>query len=237
MPIKAETLHDEAALLKELFAKHSKLSQKDFAKTFDIGTPALLWQYLNGRKALGLKAAIKIATGLGVDVGAFSPRLARELRDLAIPNVTAASGMQKRIPILSDVQAGSPNGGDVEAREAAIDQGNYVIRDADLSDECFALTIQGRSMEPDFVQGDIIIVDPSISPSPGDFVVASRVDPLCGGLEVTFKKYRPRSYNSRGQMVFELSPLNPDYPTYVSDADKLTVIAVLVEHRRKFKHN
>lgn len=42
-------------------------------------------------------------------------------------------------------------------------------------------------MEPDFVQGDIIIVDPSISPSPGDFVVASRVDPLCGGLEVTFK--------------------------------------------------
>lgn len=138
MPIKAETLHDEAALLKELFAKHSKLSQKDFAKT---------------------------------------------------------------------------------------------------SDECFALTIQGRSMEPDFVQGDIIIVDPSISPSPGDFVVASRVDPLCGGLEVTFKKYRPRSYNSRGQMVFELSPLNPDYPTYVSDADKLTVIAVLVEHRRKFKHS
>lgn len=92
-------------------------------------------------------------------------------------------------------------------------------------------------MEPDFVQGDIIIVDPSISPSPGDFVVASRVDPLCGGLEVTFKKYRLRSYNSRGQMVFELSPLNPDYPTYVSDADKLTVIAVLVEHRRKFKHS
>ena len=220
MPIKAETLHDEAALLKELFAMHSKLSQKDFAKTFDIGTPTLLWQYLNGRKALGLKAAIKIATGLGVDVGAFSPRLARELRDLASPNVSAASGMQKRIPILSDVQAGSPNGGD-----------------ADLSDECFALTIQGRSMEPDFVQGDIIIVDPSISPSPGDFVVASRVDPLCGGLEVTFKKYRPRSYNSRGQMVFELSPLNPDYPTYVSDADKLTVIAVLVEHRRKFKHS
>ena len=166
MPIKAETLHDEAALLKELFAKHSKLSQKDFAKTFDIGTPALLWQYLNGRKALGLKAAIKIATGLGVDVGAFSPRLARELRDLASPNVSAASGMQKRIPILSDVQAGSPNGGDVEARETAIDQGNYVIGDADLSDECFALTIQGRSMEPDFVQGDIIIVDPSISPSP-----------------------------------------------------------------------
>lgn len=226
MPIKAETLHDEAALLKELFAKHPKLSQKDFAKTFDIGTPALLWQYLNGRKALGLKAAIKIATGLGVDVGAFSPRLARELRDLASPNVSAASGMQKRIPILPDVQAGSPNGGDVEARG-----------DADLSDECFALTIQGRSMEPDFVQGDIIIVDPSISPSPGDFVVASRVDPLCGGLEVTFKKYRPRSYNSRGQMVFELSPLNPDYPTYVSDADKLTVIAVLVEHRRKFKHS
>lgn len=217
MHIKVETLHDEATLLKELFAKHSKLSQKDFAKTFDIGTPALLWQYLNGRKALGLKAAIKIATGLGVDVGAFSPRLASELRDPASPNVSAASGMQKRIPILSDVQAGSPNGGDV--------------------DECFALTIQGRSMEPDFVQGDIIIVDPSISPSPGDFVVASRVDPLCGGLEVTFKKYRPRSYNSRGQMVFELSPLNPDYPTYVSDADKLTVIAVLVEHRRKFKHS
>ena len=235
MPIKAETLHNEATLLKELFSTHTQLSQKDFAKTFDIGTPALLWQYLNGRKPLGLKAAIKIATGLGVEVGAFSPRLASELKALAIPNVSAAPNLQKRIPILSDVQAGAPNGGDVEAREAAIDQGNYVIGDADLSDECFALTIQGRSMEPDFVQGDIIIVDPSLAPSPGDFVVASRVDPLCSGLEVTFKKYRPRSYNHQGQMIFELTPLNPDYPTYVSDADQLTIIAVLVEHRRKFK--
>ena len=41
--------------------------------------------------------------------------------------------------------------------------------------------------------------------------------------EATFKKYRPRGLNEQGQQVFELVPLNEDYPSMRSD---LTAIRI-----------
>lgn len=40
----------------------------------------------------------------------------------------------------------------------------------------FALRVKGDSMEPEFVEGDIIIVNPHIAPKPGDFVIAKDKD-------------------------------------------------------------
>lgn len=37
-------------------------------------------------------------------------------------------------------------------------------------------------MEPDFKAGDVIIVDPEVEPTPGEFVVAKN-----GGAQATFK--------------------------------------------------
>ena len=235
MPMTPENVV-ESATLKRLFEEKATISQKEFAKRFDIGTPGLLWQYLNGRKALNLKVAVKIAAGLGVCVGDFSPRLSKEQRDLAPSNVAPLPVRQKKIPILSSVRAGDPNGGAVSARETAIEEGDYVMGDFEMPDECFALVIEGRSMEPDFREGDVIIVDPTVAPAPGDFVVASREDPIADGFETTFKKYRPRGYSPSGRVIFELTPLNPDFPTYNSEVDKLSIVGVLVEHRRKYRH-
>jgi SOS-response transcriptional repressor LexA len=91
-----------------------------------------------------------------------------------------------------------------------------------------ALTIKGDSMEPEFRAGDVIIVDPAIEPQPGDFVVARNSEQ-----EATFKKYRPRGTDAEGHRVFELVPLNDDYPTMRSDQDRLQVVGVMVEHRKK----
>nr|WP_105660949.1 S24 family peptidase [Cronobacter dublinensis] len=82
-------------------------------------------------------------------------------------------------------------------------------------------------MEPDFVEGDVIIVDPELRPGPGDYVVAKN-----GGDEATFKKYRARGVSESGEEIFELVPLNEDYAVRNSAKEKIHIIGVVVEHRR-----
>ena len=102
----------------------------------------------------------------------------------------------------------------------------YILTDSDISEYTFALRIEGDSMEPDFKAGDIIIVDPEVEPTPGEFVVARN-----GGAQATFKKYRPTYIDPMGCQHFELVPLNDDYPVINSDHQPLTIIGVMIEHR------
>lgn len=227
----------ECERLNHLFKTHATITQKEFAKRYQLGTPANLWQYLNGRRALNLEVAVKIAGGLGVQLADFSPRLAQKQSELSSPNIGPVVDMQKKVPILAYVQAGCPNGGDVAERQKALDEGDFVYADSGTPDGCYALIVRGRSMEPDFQEGDVVLVDPDAAPAPGDYVIARREDPLTDGCECTFKKYRPRGFNERGQLVFELVPLNPDFPTYRSDVDRLTITGTLIEHRRKLRRS
>lgn len=99
-----------------------------------------------------------------------------------------------------------------------------------LSPVAFALVVEGRSMEPEFVDGDIIVIDPHVAPQPGDFVVAK----LDRDERATFKKFRSRGLDSEGNPAFELVPLNEDFPTLRVDASNPGhVIGVMVEHRRR----
>ena len=82
-------------------------------------------------------------------------------------------------------------------------------------------------MLPDYRPGDRVIIDPEVTPTPGDCVVAKN-----GEDEATFKKYRPRGLDQAGNMVFELVPLNDDYPIIRSDATPVRIIGTMVEHRK-----
>lgn len=64
----------------------------------------------------------------------------------------------RRIPVLSYVQAGCLT----EARDVTDLTGDfeYVLADADVPETCFALRIDGDSMQPEFKEGDIVIIDP-----------------------------------------------------------------------------
>ncbi|WP_421234239.1 LexA family protein [Aeromonas enteropelogenes] len=130
-----------------------------------------------------------------------------------------------RIPILSYVQAG--NWREMCEQATAFD-GNveYVSAGGEIGPYGFGLWLRGDSMLPQFKEGDLIIVDPDESPQPGDYVVAKN-----GSDEATFKKYRPRGIDENGQEVFELVPLNDDYPTMHSDRQHIQIIGVMVEHR------
>ncbi|MEV3802760.1 S24 family peptidase [Aeromonas veronii] len=130
-----------------------------------------------------------------------------------------------RIPILSYVQAG--NWREI-CEQATTFDGNveYVTASVDIGSCGFGLWLRGDSMLPQFKEGDLIIVDPDEAPQPGDYVVAKN-----GSNEATFKKYRPRGIDENGQEVFELVPLNDDYPTMHSDRQHIEIIGVMVEHR------
>lgn len=107
------------------------------------------------------------------------------------------------------------------------DAGDWLLTDIDLSDSAFALDIRGNSMEPEFKDGDRVIIDPEIAPQPGDFVAAKN-----GEQEATFKKYRPRGMDAHGNIIFELVPLNDDYPTLRSDVQPIRIVGTMVEHRK-----
>ncbi|OJA74499.1 hypothetical protein BGV72_24405 [Burkholderia ubonensis] len=140
-------------------------------------------------------------------------------------NVEPVPKGRRSIPVISYVQAGMMT----EAMDPfALGEGfETVVTDLDVSDGSFWLKIKGISMLPEFPEGDMVLIDPSVTPLPGDFVVAKNTEE-----EATFKKYRPRGTNDRGEAVFELVPLNDDFPTLYSERDHLRVIGVMMEHRK-----
>jgi len=100
--------------------------------------------------------------------------------------------------------------------------------DDDYSRWAFGLEIEGDSMLPEFKPGDMVIIEPDWEPRPGEYVAAKN-----GRQEATFKKYRQRGTDKDGRDIFELVPLNEDYPVVRSDETPLVIIGVMAEHRRK----
>lgn len=146
----------------------------------------------------------------------------------AAGNIEPAPLGTRRIPLIDYVQAGHM--AEVCNPYTVGDASEWLMTESELSANAFALRIKGDSMLPDFTEGDVVIVDPAVNPYPGSFVVAKN-----GENEATFKKYRPRGINERGVDVFELVPLNDDYPSIRSDLVAVNIIGTMVEHRRFFR--
>ena len=142
-------------------------------------------------------------------------------------NVSPAPIGTRPIPVISSIQAGALR--DIENPYEPGD--GYAVEftgDATLSRWAFCLDVEGYSMAPRFNPGDRLFVDPERSPSPGNFVVARN-----GSNQATFKKYRPRGIDANGNEIFELVPLNDDFPTLRSDQEKLIVLGVVTEVKQR----
>jgi SOS-response transcriptional repressor LexA len=178
-----------------------------------------------GKQGFSDEILAKVAAALGCSVAELFSSA-----DGADFNVQTAAIGSRRIPLLSYVQAGALTECVVPYPGSQPD--DWLLTDLDLSRSAFALRIKGLSMysptnEESFNEGDIVVIDPEVEPLPGDFVVAKN-----GEHEATFKKYRPRGISERGVVVFELVPLNPDYPSLRSDISAVQIIGTMVEHRR-----
>lgn len=197
--------------------------------------PMYLSQILNGAKSstgkprgVGDALARRIEHGCGKYVGWLDVPHHGQDTGKFDSNVSTSSVGTRAIPVISAVQAGLMK--EMDSPYAAGDGYAVEYTDDNLSRWAFALDIQGVSMMPEFRPGDRVIIDPNLSPNPGDFVVAKN-----GGNEATFKKYRPRGIDENGNEVFELVPLNDDFAIMRSDATRLQVIGVMTEHRKRYR--
>jgi SOS-response transcriptional repressor LexA len=194
-----------------------------FARHYSLDS-TYISQLLNGHRNLGEKAARNLEAKLGRPTGSMD-RLEDGLGSEEVAYEKLRSPDLRRVPRISFVQAGLwTEASDPYAPGAGDD---YLLTQLALGPHAFALTLRGESMEPEFKEGDTIIIDPDVKPMPGDFVVAKN-----SREEATFKKYRPRGINEYGELVIELVPLNPDFPSLRSDHTPIQVIGTMMEHRR-----
>lgn len=183
-----------------------------------------------GRYLNDLAAALGVSvdwllTGKDGDVGVVS-----DIQPPGYHNVEPAVIPQgRRVPILSYVQAGHWR--EMCEQATAFDGSlEYVAVGVSVGSCAFGLWVRGNSMEPDFKEGDLLIVDPDEAPKAGDFVIAKN-----GSEEATFKKFRSRGEYDDGSPRFELVPLNDDHETLSTDHTTIAIIGVVVEHRRILK--
>lgn len=204
---------DIAAWIKQARLK-AGLSQESLATHLGL-TKGNVSAWENGRHKPKLEQILTIASVAGL----APPPEAQGF------NVQPAAIGARRIPLISYVQAGVWT--NVVDTFQPGDADEFLLTDLELSGNAFALEIKGDSMLPEFKPGDRVIIDPNIAPAPGDFVVAKN-----GEEEATFKKYRPRGVNEHGDIVFELVPLNEDYPSMRSDLMPIRIVGTMVEHRK-----
>lgn len=203
--------------------RHAGKSQSQLAVEIGISTSAVSQLVTGQVKSLKAATATKMAQATGVSAEWLVSGSGSKFVNTA--NTAIANVGSRRIPLISYVQAGGWTA--VTDRFEPGDAEEFLLTDQDLGDNAFALEIVGESMLPDFQPGDRVIIDPAVAPQPGDFVVARN-----GELEATFKKYRPRGVNEHGDTVFELVPLNEDYPSMRSDATPIQIIGTMIEHRK-----
>lgn len=209
-----------------LSAARPDISQADLARATGAKPPSVNAWFSGDTKSMKGETAAKAAALYGCSAiwlatGVGSMHDANPSQ----PNVTPAPIGGRSVPVISPIQAGMWC--EIVDTFAPGDADDWLMTDLELSAHSFALTIRGDSMTPEFSPGDRVIIDPEVAPHPGDFVAAKN-----GDQEATFKKYRPRGMDASGNMVFELVPLNEDYPTLRSDMQPIRIVGTMVEHRK-----
>ncbi len=89
----------------------------------------------------------------------------------------------------------------------------------------FALKVKGNSMEPEFFDGDILIINPYLKAEHNDYVVVSNEE-----WEATFKQLKKYGKTRA------LHPLNPKYEEIELDrSNEYQVVGVVVEKKKKYR--
>lgn len=90
----------------------------------------------------------------------------------------------------------------------------------------FALRVKGDSMEPEFIEGEILVVNPHIEAKPGDYVIIRNDD----NNEATFKQLKKYG----GTII--LHPLNPKYPDIeLKKRNGYRIVGKVVKKEKKYQ--
>lgn len=181
--------------------KAKKMTQKELAQKSGVKQSVISDLETGNAKSTG--SIIELANALGVT--------AEELRKGIIGdiNVSNVAPVQARMaPVLSWVQAG--NFTNVESVDMSQVMEWFPLPDD--CEKCFYLKVRGVSNEPDFIEGDYIVVDPTVHYSDmqsGDVIVVRN------DKDATFKKLVIESDGSR-----YLQAINPNFHPNILPIDE-----------------
>lgn len=203
----------EAARLRAIYearkaaakAAGGSLSQALVAEMCGWSNQSAFGHYITGRLPLNLEALLAIAKALEFDPSEVSPRLTVNMpspskqQESEPSNIGAGPEIKGRLPLISWVQAGDW----CEAIDnfAPGDAEDWLPCPFDHSDTAFCLRVVGLSMSPDYREGEIIAVDPSVSAAHGSDVVCRTPEG-----SVTFKRLQITPDGTY------LLAINPDWP-------------------------
>ena len=175
-------------------------TQVELARKAGIKQPSL--NAIETGKAKNMRASTLkgIAKALRVSVEWIETGATRVGEPESLYNVEPAPDPKPhKVPVISWVQAGQAC--EVVDLYTPGDGEDWVSPTVHIKNHTYALRVQGDSMAPTFTEGMVLVVEPEMDASPGDFVIAKNGDD-----EATFKKY----VRDGGQEF--LKPLNPQYP-------------------------
>lgn len=173
--------------------------------------------------ALAQKSGLSVRAVQLIEKGERKPKvetLEKLARGLGVPfeEVAEVAGIpvlkSRKVPIISWASAGD--------WEEAIEYPEDWVEVLSSSPQLFALRVHGDSMEPEFTEGDIIVIDPDRSAVSGSFVLVR---------------------NGEGNVIFEqlkvygektiLRPLNPRYPEIEMTEDQ-EIIGVVCQKIKRY---
>lgn len=189
------------------------LSQRQLAKKLGLSAQAISkWESGEGDATKDNARALAQMSGCRLEW----LLIGNGLIDSGDGNVSDYTEQGKRVPVVGNTVHGI-----LPANER---QGlGSVYARFPCSDDAKALIVSGDSMAPDFLDGDVIVIDPSVDPAPGDFVYVEV------GTTKLFRRFRPQAQAG----AYDLIPSNHDWPTIkIAPDDKAVMCGVMTEHTR-----
>lgn len=206
--------------------KERKLSQTQLANMLDVTQAAVSSWEANGVPP-GIGNAKKIAEIFGVSVDELlKGEKITPVREIEyVPSDRTKKFI--RVPVLGRIPAGIP----IEAIEDIEDWEDYPVSDTIRGRQYFGLRVAGDSMEPEYRDGDVLIIQQQDTCSSGDDCAV-----MVNGDDATFKRVR---LHENG---LTLQPLNSKYdPRFFTSSEveslPVRILGVVVEIRRKVKRS
>lgn len=192
------------------------ISAKELARQVGVSDAHIIY-IENGHRKPSFEKVMNILAALGLSYEeAF-----REIGLLPM-NVEPArlGGRLYRIPIVTWVRAGRWQ--EVADAFEPGDADEWIESDV-TGKNVFALRIVGDSMEPEFKEGEVIVINPHVEAQPNDFVVIKND---IG--EATFKQLK------RYGQSWVLHPLNPNYPDQEVKRGEFRIIGKVVKKEKRY---
>jgi len=173
----------------------SGITQRELAQHIGV-SQSTINNILAGTQPKRLDVLSNFAQYYQVDLSDIWPQAPTKKTDHNQPTASQI----KKVPILTYIQAG-------QFRDRAVPpypgQAEDFIETDMPGEKIFALRVKGASMEPEFREGEVIIVNPNLEPVPGDYVIVKSQDH--GSEDATLKQLKKLG------STFFLHPLNPAF--------------------------